>query len=264
MELFVFAQFLKFEENLLHMANKLTYREPWEYSNPQREYENGNNTASFAYPILRNYLEHTFRKVKAEGKIAYTEDNNFACFNTGLVTPNLEDIFGFFELNKFPNPKAPYFFKAFIKKSDIEFLRLFSYNQPECANYFDRPDLLLFNPRLELIPDIDHIIQDNKYRMPSPLKTAPERELRTRLIGAIDEIAKRVKINYQIAIPQFYDNKFQLLIPLYLLDDNAPDMALVVERINDKTYSARTCLTIGMAYNNARLIARPHSEWLRP
>ncbi|WP_295651926.1 DUF3825 domain-containing protein [uncultured Mucilaginibacter sp.] len=264
MELFTFGQFLKYEDSLTFLAKRLALNELWEYSNPQKELSEGNNAASFPLPILRNYLEHTFRKIKSENKIAYTSDNIFACFNTGLVTPNLEEIFALFEKNKFSNARAPYFFKAFIKKSDVDFLTHFSQNQPQSANYFDQPDLLLFNPKLELIPDIDHIIQDNKKRFPDPLKTAPDREVRSRLIGAIDDISKRVRINYKIAIPQFYDGKFQLLLPLYLIDSKQPDLALVVEKINDMTYSARTCLTIGMAYNNARLIVCPHSEWLQP
>ncbi|MXV16891.1 DUF3825 domain-containing protein [Hufsiella ginkgonis] len=264
MDLFGFGQFLKFEECIRHLATRLALNEQWEYSDPAKELAEGNNAANFPLPVLRNYLEHTFRKVKSEDKIVYTPDKNFACFNTGLVTPNLEDIFAFFELNKFNNPRAPYFFKAFIKKSDIEFLIHFSQNQPESANYFDQPALLLFNPKLQLIPNIDHIIQDNKGRFPEPLRQAPDREIRSRLMGAIDDISKRVRINYKIAIPQFYDNKFQLLLPLYLVDNTKPDLALVVEKINENTYSAWTCLTMGMAYNNARLIVSPHSEWLKP
>lgn len=264
MELFTFAQFLKFDDSLSFLANKLALRESWDYSDAAKELSEGNNAATYSMPILRNYLEHTFRKIKAENKIVYTDDKNYACFNTGLVTPNLEDIFAFFELNKFSNPRSPYFFKAFIKKSDIDFLTHFSQKQPLIANYFSEPEQLIFNPRLELIPDIDHIIQDNKYRFPDQLKTAHDREVKKHLMGAIDDISKRVKINYKLAIPQYYDNKFQLLLPLYLMDNNKPDLALVVERINDNIYSAWTCLTIGMAYNNARLIVCPHSEWLQP
>ena len=141
---------------------------------------------------------------------------------------------------------------------------MFSLVQPQTADYFKQPELLLFNPTHELITDIDHIIKDNKYRFPDALKRAPDREVRKQLIGAIDEISKRVKINYKLAIPQYFNNSFQLLLPLYLVDNEKPDLAIVVERINEKVYNARTCLTIGMAYNNARLIVCPHSDWLQP
>jgi hypothetical protein len=264
MELFYFAEFLNFEKALDFLSNRLALSEPWDYSDPEKEFNEGNLAAEFHFPILRNYLEHTFRKIKAESKIIYTPDKRFSCFNTGLVTPNLEEIFALFEKNHYPGIKVPYFFKGWIKKSDPEYLSLFSLTQPEAPNYFEKPELLIFNPRLELIVDIDHIIQDNKYRFPDPLKCASDREVKKHLIGAIDDISKRVKINYKLAIPQYYDNKFQLLLPLYLIDDRKPDLAIVIEKVNDKVYSACTCLTIGMAYNNARLIVCPHSEWLSP
>ena len=71
--------------------------------------------------------------------------------------------------------------------------------------------------------------------------------------------------NYKIAVPQFYNNKFQLLLPLNLtVGSPNPDLALVAQKLNNKTYTARTCLTLRMAYNNARLIVRPQSNWLKP
>jgi hypothetical protein len=263
-QLFTFAHFLRVDDSLNYLADRLSLTENWSYSDPEKELKEGNNAASFPLPILRNYLDHTFRKVRSENKIAETDDGNFCCFNTGLVTSNLEEIFAMFEINRSPTARAKWFFRKFIKKSDRDFLIHFSQREPAFANYFDQPAQLIFNPKLQLITDVDHIIQDNLYRFPEGLKSLSAREIRTRLIGAIDDISKRVKINYKIAIPQFYDNKFQLLLPLYLDTDTKPDLALVVEKINDTTYSARTCLTIGMAYNNARLIVCPHSEWLQP
>jgi hypothetical protein len=84
------------------------------------------------------------------------------------------------------------------------------------------------------------------------------------LFGAIDEVKKKVRTNYKIAIPQYYDGKIQLLLPLCLTAGSPnPDLALVIHRLNDKTYTARTCLTLKMAYNNARLIVKPQSDWLK-
>ena len=66
-------------------------------------------------------------------------------------------------------------------------------------------------------------------------------------------------------MPQLYRGKIQLLAPLYLTNPNNPDLALVLSLSDDKTvYYGHTCLTIEMAYNNARLIARPDSYWLQP
>lgn len=78
MDLFQFAFFYKFDEKLSFLADFIALKEPWGYSNPSKELAEGNNAASYHLPILRNYLEHTFRKVKAENKILYTPDKGYA------------------------------------------------------------------------------------------------------------------------------------------------------------------------------------------
>lgn len=40
-----------------------------------------------------------------------------------------------------------------------------------------------------------------------------------------------------------------------------PELALTIQR-EEGFYSARTCLTLEMAYNNARQICRPMASWL--
>ena len=44
--------------------------------------------------------------------------------------------------------------------------------------------------------------------------------------------------------------------------NGAPCMALVAERQKNGIYLGRTVLTMRMAYNDARLLCRPTSEWL--
>lgn len=144
-------------------------------------------------------------------------------------------------------------------------MRHFSSNLPDIANFFEKPELLIFNPKCELIPDIEHIITDNKSRFPAHLQNADDSELRRQLVGAIDEVKKKVRTNYKIAIPQYYAGRIQLLLPLCLTAGSPnPDLALVVQKLNATTYKASTCLTLKMAYNNARLIVKPQSEWLKP
>ncbi|MES2062545.1 MAG: DUF3825 domain-containing protein [Bacteroidota bacterium] len=256
-QLFDFAFIPAYEDKIRDLAENLTDPESWDFS----------DATTKSYQILKNYLEHTFRKLKGENKICFTANNKFAAFNTGLVTSNLEEIIAFFE--EYKNQKAghntPYFFKGFLKNSDNLVLTHFSSNLPDIANYFEKPGALIFNPKCNLIPDIDHIISDNLTRFPPHLQTAHEDEIRRQLFGAIDDVKKKVRTNYKIAIPQFYDNKIQLLLPLCLTAGSPnPDLALVVHSLNDTTYTARTCLTLKMAYNNARLIVKPQSSWLKP
>jgi hypothetical protein len=254
-ELFDFAFVPRYQSAIDYLAN-LASHEEWDYT----------GVATKTHGILKNYIEFTFRKVRQEGKITYTVDNKYACFNTGLVTENLEDIYAFFEEYRNPSPgSTPFCFKAFVKESDNQLLQHFSGSLPDVADYFEKPDLLLFNPKVKLIPDIDHIIQDNINRFPAHLQNADMGEVRRQLIGAIDEIKKTVRTNYKIAVPQYYDGRIQLLLPLCLTAGSPnPDLALVIHKICADTYTARTCLTLRMAYGNARLIVKPQSNWLKP
>ena len=260
-ELFKFAFIPKYQERIQELAEDIADQETWDFLS------NSAAGTPKRYPILKNYLEHTFRKLQSEKKVVFTADNKFAAFNTGLVTANLEDIIAYFESYKAPvaSGSAPYFFKGFIKKSDSKLLTHFGHNLPDIANYFDKPDLLLFNPKSQIVPDLDHIINDNLDRFPAHLQGAGDDELRRQLYGAIEETNKKVRSNYKIAIPQYYSGRIQLLLPLCLTAGSPnPDLALVTYKINDIMYSARTCLTLEMAYNNARLIVKPQSDWLKP
>lgn len=256
LELFKFAFFPNYPDKVKDLAENLADKEDWDFS----------DVGDKKYSILKNYLEFTFKKLQNEKKVVFTTNNQFASFNTGLVTNNLEDIFAFFEQYKNPRPNTTvsWFFKAFLRKSDHQIINNFSHSIPDVANFFEKPELLIFNPKCELIPDIDHIIQDNKSRFPQHLQTSNNDALRRQLFGAIDEVKKKVRTNYKLAVPQYYDGKIQLLLPLCLTAGSPnPDLALVAHRMNN-TYSARTCLTLKMAYNNARLIVKPQSDWLKP
>ena len=83
--------------------------------------------------------------------------------------------------------------------------------------------------------------------------------------GAVKRAKHMIDANYKTAVPQYYKGRIQLLIPICLVSESVPDLALVVSK-NDagNQYLGHTCLTLDMAYNNARLIARPDSAWLKP
>lgn len=52
------------------------------------------------------------------------------------------------------------------------------------------------------------------------------------------------------------------MIPLCFTKDDTPDIALILEKRRGNHYQAKTCLTMEMAYMDARLIAKPESDWL--
>lgn len=150
MALFRFSWFPDFYDSLEELRDS-AMAENWDYI--QRP--------TGKIPVLANYVHHTFQKIQAERKIEYKGD--FCCLNTGLVTENQEEIYGYFQKNK---------------------------------------------------------------------------------------------------KPQFYNGKLQLLLPLCLLTKSKADLAMVIDKENN-VYRASTCLTLDMAINNARLIAKPDDEWLK-
>ena len=136
---------------------------------------------------------------------------------------------------------------------------------PERANYFDNPANLVFDTNCSIIPQYQHIFADpeNYLRIPESVRENPSKTML--FDGAIKRAKMMVDANYKNAVPQYYRGKIQLLIPICLVSENKPDLALVVSKNETGTqYLGHTCLTLDMAYNNARLIARHDSLWLKP
>ena len=83
--------------------------------------------------------------------------------------------------------------------------------------------------------------------------------------GALRQTKRMLEADYRTAIPQYYDHNIQFLIPVCLQDPARADLALACVKTEDgKKYLGRTCLTLKMAYHNARLLAKIHSSWLCP
>ena len=246
MLLFDFAWFMDFHAKIEELKN-LAMPEDWDYKkNPL-----GTN------PILENYIKHTFKKLEQEGKVLVQGD--YAVFNTGLVTSFQEEIFALFQKNKRMGSQ-PWFFLGWRKHSERDLMRFSSL--PDVANYFDNPADLLYDTDIELRLNINHIIDDNLSRFPASYQTMDKYQVGTILQGTIDDAKRRIRRNYKTAVPQFYNGKIQLLLPLCLTSKADADLALVVEKENG-VYRASTCLTLDMAINNARLIAKPDNEWLK-
>ncbi len=214
------------------------------------------------YPILTNYLNYTFVRVQELNMIAYSEDCDKACFNTGLQTQEEKDIYATFFRNKeaeergFPDWTFYTFAESYSDKLS-PFTTL-----PDIAYYINDPKDLVFDLSLGEI-DVNHgHILSNKERLPEALQEN-ERLAKVSIDGAVKSLRSRIARNYKLAIPHWHQGKIQLLLPLCLTNDAVPDVALVVDKVND-TYKARTILTMDKAYVNARLIARPDRDWLDP
>lgn len=242
-----------FEETVAHLK-EMAMPEKWDYRN---------KFSDKLYPILNNYLLHTFARIQEEGKIAV--NGRYSAFNTGLATKNQEDIFMLFRKSN----NGFWFFSEFCKESDRK-MGMFS-PLPERANYFDNEVELLYNHKYELRLNINHIVDDpaNFERFPDAIKQLSKHQLIITFQGAVEHAKKRVKRNYLTAVPQFYrgeymsEGQLQLLLPLCLIDPAKADLALAIYK-EGESYNGRTCLTLDMAINNARLINKPDDDWLTP
>ncbi len=113
--------------------------EEWKY----KDYASPTN-----YPILKSYIEHTYNRLKVEGKILESNDGNQYLFNTGLLdrdflldvyvlyTKTEIDIFG----DKYvcgTNPRV-------VLENDMSVIRSFGGRSPDIAKYFTTIDQVIF------------------------------------------------------------------------------------------------------------------------
>jgi len=252
--------------------------------------------AQVALPVLDSFIRYTFLRLHDQRKIVETD--RLACFNTGLLTPNQEEIYGLFTVSESFDSTKPvtalnqkWWLMNWVRSSDRQLSSLRSF--PELVTYWTDPAELIFNPSLQIQLNIDHIIRDNLNRfpiefggfldvngIPTDLTASPDIDddgddlsgpsnantqvpLATRnvLDGAMKHSIRLAQRTYRMAVPQYYHGKIQLLLPLYLRTAHKADLALTLER-NGDWYRASTVLYPDWAYRHARLLSRPNSEWL--
>lgn len=251
------------------------------------------------FPVLDSYIRYTFKRVYEQNAIVDSLSGRNSCFNTGLLTSGQEEIYGVFRVSDnydsarpVSNQNRKWFLTAWARSGDrtlIDFMEL-----PKLAAYWNDPAELVFDPKLQVQLNLDHIIRDNLNRFPEELGgkvdkdgiptdlTREEEEdeapadggaepisaekpiplpTRNALEGAMKHSIRLAQRSYRIAVPQFHYGRIQLLLPLYLRDSPKPDLALTLEK-HGGWYRAATVLYPDWAYMHARLLARPNSEWL--
>ncbi len=105
-----FALMPKFEDNIEYLKN-IVEPEDWNYKNTSTA------PANLTNPILKNYIRYTYQRIAEEKKIAVTADEEFCCWNTGLITPNQEPVYILFEKNKLERSKPYWHFNKFCRHS---------------------------------------------------------------------------------------------------------------------------------------------------
>ena len=237
--------FMKKDDSFYEELAELAEKENWS-SNHQKPLN-----------ILKNYITYTFEKIFNEGEILFSDsDEQYACFNTGLLTENGEDILCLF--NRFKNSDTfQWHIMGARQESHRDVMNNFS-ESPKVAVYFSNPSDAYFNPNLDMLSNIDHIINDNMVRFPTELQEKGAKYIIALLKSSLDVTLKKCKRNHRIAVPQYYKNEIMYLLPVEL-DGNK--LALAVQYINGR-YRANTIFTLEMAYKNARLLMKPEADWL--
>ncbi|MDD4511032.1 MAG: DUF3825 domain-containing protein, partial [Oscillospiraceae bacterium] len=118
-----------------------------------------------------------------------------------------------------------------------------------------------YNPEWPIRVNIDHILGDpeNMERIPEEVRSA--RNLPLLLETAVELARRKAVVEPSIVVPQGYQGRVQYLLPICLTDMDQPDIAMTLS-IMDGYYLGNTCLTLEMAYLNARLLAKPVASWL--
>lgn len=223
-----------------------------------------NNSDGHDFDILFYYIIKTFEFISKQGRINYDSSNSFAVFNTGLMTPNGEDIYGYFE----PNIRAgaqKWYFKGFASESDRVFSQ-YIFEKPSVAKYDNNIEEFHFDSSANIEFNADHIFDDhwdNDERFPNEIKSLGKPLAIASIQSAFAVTKKKILRNPRLAVPQYYIGKIMFLLPIMVHTISGPiTMALAVEKTQNGSYRANTIFDLESAYKKARLITKPESNWL--
>eukprot|EP01031_Cornospumella_fuschlensis_P022520 gene22520-27489_t len=247
--------------------------------------------------VLHNYIVHVYhaiisrfmeelprltevKKRDYQDGVHVAYDKRHMVINTGLVDPAFGYVYGFFERNKNEGQQT-WVFKQWGSEYNMRMLGKFSI-LPVQFVFFRTFHEIYFNPDISLSIDLPHILQDDEKhgRLTRLFPAERSREVLAGIVqSAITRMEKRVRQNSRTVVPQYYNGEIQLLLPLSFpaVDPSAVQLVIPVSKrevplppgeLRDPRnprhwqYLGATVLDSAMAYNNARLLFRPESEWL--
>lgn len=279
--------FLGDQSLLLADLKELAKDEIWDFSTTQRSDH-----------ILFQYVHYTFYLAFRQNKIAYAADNSLAAVNTGLINDRYEDIYICFTPNQ-QQGVSPWRYAGVCTSASGQIgKRLVAKlkHLPQRVSYLKSGDDILFDTAKEVMLDFEHIIVDNISRFPvsylksklqlfecsdavldehgninfDKLKNELKRNsvffisIKSDISCAMSLALTLIKNDYKVAIPIFYprEEMISLLLPLYLTQQEIPDVAVVVTKTESGNYQGHTVLTLTQAYVDARLVCAQPGSWL--
>lgn len=236
--------------------------EAWQFKKPAVE------TKNFETPILERYIHTIFRKQAIEFNSEREEEkaskyfhveNECACFHTGLYTPRYKVIYGFFGRNKKMDSMLEWYFRGFCDELSpwLKYIEPL----PERPIYPMAQQGLNFNPEWPIRVNVEHILGDEENLERLPAKIRKAKNLPLLLETAVELARRKIVVEPGLVTAQGYMGRVQYLLPIYLTKMDKPDLAMTLT-VMDGYYLGNTCLTLEMAYLNARAIAKPITPWL--
>ena len=246
----------------LDELSKLALPEPWRFKKPIYKTKNEDT------PILERYIHIIFRKQsidfnserdarKAAGY--FHVENESACFHTGLYTSRYKGIYACFDRNHKRASMKDWYFRGFCD----ELSPLLKYVQPlpQMPSYYMAQNGAGFQPGWPIRVNVEHILGDTENLERIPAKIRKARNLPLLFETAVELGRRKTMVKPGLVVPQGYQGKMQYLLPIYLTNEKKPDLALTLT-VMDGYYLGNTCLTLEMAYLNARVISRPMAPGL--
>lgn len=269
-------------------------KENWKWSDASQN-------VTYSQPILKSYLEYTYYRLLDEDTEAEQKnvpekivtDKNKRYFNSGLLDRNFRQIIivgDAMDLQQEIPGMGTCIWKMMrnihaYSHNAPEIARMFRENElPGIATYFEDYRQVVFDAQLDIHTNDHHIFEDGVARGRLPKyqdeynkvkdNEAEKDLLLARIARDFDSARNRAKLmaerNYKLAVPQFWKEtgEIQFLLPIYLgerEEAEKPQCALVLSLDNSGRrpyYRGETILTLDMAYNNTRLIAKPDVFWL--
>lgn len=247
MRLYDFAYVPALNDLLARIA-QLAMREDW-----------GDNLS-----FLRDYCFTNFDLASEQGLIWEDVEKRFAIWRIGtLVTNQGMSLYGYFARNDLENRQA-YVLKTILPSwpNNLVIRYRSSWSGPEERILIpDPPNAPSYDPppyQSHYAIDINwgHILLEHASRLREHLSGLSGRPLELCIFGSVQyshRLAERLKV------PQYYDGRYQWLLPLYITHENyhkAPDLVASLDSEDyPNTYVVKTVLAPEWAYSKARAIA---------
>lgn len=224
------------------------------------------------WPLLENYLFETFRLLHQLGGLQFpARSRDLALWNTGLLTEQGEEIVC--RMEAIQSPAAPRGYLASPAWRLSGFFPLSDRRLPqvpvapplalplllrghESGAFF--PETFFLQTALEA--DWQHLME-RRERLPRAWQSLPEEQLLPTLQEALRRTLQRWQRQPSLAVPQYYENDFQWLLPLEAGPGSMPEAAWVLGKTGQQGRIS-TVLPLEWAYQNARLLGVQDDTWL--